>query len=65
MLIPPSIPPSPPFFPDVDVRRHPKAMAKIRAQAKKVKEVLSANTNIPVHVEGQGGREGGRRGVCL
>ncbi|KAM3567637.1 hypothetical protein VYU27_010222, partial [Nannochloropsis oceanica] len=37
---------------DVDVRRHPKAMAKIRAQAKKVKEVLSANTNIPVHVEG-------------
>ncbi|TFJ83042.1 hypothetical protein NSK_005667 [Nannochloropsis salina CCMP1776] len=37
---------------DVDVRRHPKAMAKLRAQAKKVKEVLSANTNIPVHIEG-------------
>jgi len=38
-------------------------MAKLRAQAKKVKEVLSANTNIPVHIEGdEGGREGDGRG---
>jgi hypoxia up-regulated 1 len=33
------------------VRAYPRAMAKLRNQARKVKEVLSANSFIPVHVE--------------
>ena len=35
-----------------DVRDVPRAMAKIRVQAKKVKEVLSANNKIPIYMEG-------------
>ena len=33
-----------------EVREHPRAMAKLRAQALKTKHVLSANTEIPVKV---------------
>jgi len=35
---------------DFDIRTIPRPMAKLRAQSKKVKEVLSANQKIPVHV---------------
>ncbi|KAG5182248.1 heat shock protein 70 [Tribonema minus] len=34
-----------------DVRDHPRAMARLRSQAAKVKQVLSANMEIPVTVE--------------
>jgi hypoxia up-regulated 1 len=34
-----------------DVRRHIRAMTKLRIQANKVKHVLSANTEIPVHMD--------------
>jgi hypoxia up-regulated 1 len=36
---------------DQDVRRFPRAMTKIRIQANKIKHVLSANNDIPVHME--------------
>lgn len=35
-----------------DVRNIPRAMVKLRIQASKVKHVLSANTEIPVYMEG-------------
>mmetsp|Transcript_31659 Transcript_31659/g.46706 ORF Transcript_31659/g.46706 Transcript_31659/m.46706 type:complete len:926 (-) Transcript_31659:2784-5561(-) len=34
-----------------DVRKFPRAMAKLRVQANKIKHVLSANTEIPVFIE--------------
>lgn len=34
-----------------DVRKVPRAMTKIRLQANKVKHVLSANSEIPVHID--------------
>lgn len=37
---------------DEDVRGIPRAMTKIRLQANKVKQVLSANSEIPVHIDG-------------
>lgn len=36
---------------DKDVRSVPRAMTKLRLQANKVKHVLSANTEIPVHMD--------------
>ena len=36
---------------DKDVRDNPRAMTKIRLQANKVKHVLSANQEIPVHMD--------------
>ena len=33
-----------------DVRQHARPMAKLRAQSKKVKEVLSANKDTPIHI---------------
>lgn len=36
---------------DKDIRTIPRAMTKIRLQANKVKQVLSANTEIPVHMD--------------
>ncbi|TYH68048.1 hypothetical protein ES332_D06G231500v1 [Gossypium tomentosum] len=35
----------------VDVRKHPKAMAKLKKQVKRTKEILSANTAAPISVE--------------
>ncbi|OMO49450.1 Heat shock protein 70 family [Corchorus capsularis] len=35
----------------VDVRKHPKAMAKLKKQVKRTKEILSANTVAPISVE--------------
>lgn len=35
----------------VDVRKSPKAMAKLKKQVKRTKEILSANTNAPISVE--------------
>nr|XP_043607410.1 heat shock 70 kDa protein 17 [Erigeron canadensis] len=35
----------------VDVRQHPKAMAKLKKQVKRTKEILSANTAAPISVE--------------
>ncbi|TYJ15851.1 hypothetical protein E1A91_A10G210900v1 [Gossypium mustelinum] len=35
----------------VDVRKYPKAMAKLKKQVKRTKEVLSANTAAPISVE--------------
>ncbi|BFI40486.1 hypoxia up-regulated 1 [Marchantia polymorpha subsp. ruderalis] len=34
-----------------DVRKHPKAMAKLKKQVKRTKEILSANTEAPLSVE--------------
>lgn len=34
-----------------DVRKHPRAMTKLRLQANKVKHVLSANTEFPVYLD--------------
>lgn len=34
-----------------DIRKIPRAMTKLRLQANKVKHVLSANTDIPVHMD--------------
>ncbi|WCJ28811.1 Heat shock 70 kDa protein 17 [Euphorbia peplus] len=34
-----------------DVRKSPKAMAKLKKQVKRTKEILSANTNAPISVE--------------
>lgn len=34
-----------------DVRKYPRAMAKIRVQATKVKQVLSANTDVPIFID--------------
>jgi len=34
-----------------DVRKFPRAMAKLRVQANKVKHVLSANTEMPIYME--------------
>ncbi|GMJ14362.1 heat shock protein 70 [Hibiscus trionum] len=35
----------------VDVRKYPKAMAKLKKQVKRTKEILSANTAAPISVE--------------
>lgn len=35
----------------VDVRKFPKAMAKLKKQVKRTKEILSANTAAPISVE--------------
>ena len=35
----------------VDVRKFPKAMAKLKKQVKRTKEILSANTVAPISVE--------------
>lgn len=35
----------------VDVRKSPKAMAKLKKQIKRTKEILSANTVAPISVE--------------
>lgn len=35
----------------VDVRNYPKAMAKLKKQVKRTKEILSANTAAPISVE--------------
>lgn len=35
----------------VDVRNSPKAMAKLKKQVKRTKEILSANTVAPLSVE--------------
>ncbi|GKV46100.1 hypothetical protein SLEP1_g53111 [Rubroshorea leprosula] len=35
----------------VDVRKSPKAMAKLKKQAKRTKEILSANTMAPISIE--------------
>lgn len=35
----------------VDVRKSPKAMAKLKKQVKRTKEILSANTAAPISVE--------------
>ena len=35
-----------------DIKTVPRAMTKLRVQAKKVKEVLSANAKIPIYMEG-------------
>lgn len=35
----------------VDIRQSPKAMAKLKKQVKRTKEVLSANTAAPISVE--------------
>lgn len=35
----------------VDVRKSPKAMAKLKKQVKRTKEILSANTMAPISVE--------------
>jgi len=35
----------------VDVRKSPKAMAKLKKQVKRTKEILSANTVAPISVE--------------
>lgn len=35
----------------IDVRRFPKAMAKLKKQVKRTKEILSANTGAPISVE--------------
>uniref|UniRef100_A0A5B6YQX2 Putative heat shock protein 17 n=1 Tax=Davidia involucrata TaxID=16924 RepID=A0A5B6YQX2_DAVIN len=35
----------------VDVRKYPKAMAKLKKQVKRTKEILSANTMAPISVE--------------
>lgn len=34
-----------------DVRKHPRAMAKLRVQANKVKQVLSANMDVPIFID--------------
>lgn len=34
-----------------DVRKSPKAMAKLKKQVKRTKEILSANTMAPISVE--------------
>lgn len=34
-----------------DVRKSPKAMAKLKKQVKRTKEILSANTAAPISVE--------------
>lgn len=34
-----------------DVRKYPRAMAKLRVQANKVKQVLSANTDVPIFID--------------
>lgn len=34
-----------------DVRKFPKAMAKLKKQVKRTKEILSANTAAPISVE--------------
>jgi hypoxia up-regulated 1 len=36
---------------DDDVRKHARAMTKLRLQANKIKHVLSANAEIPVHMD--------------
>ncbi|KAG6496417.1 heat shock 70 kDa protein 17-like [Zingiber officinale] len=36
---------------DIDVRKSPKAMAKLKKQVKRTKEILSANTAAPISVE--------------
>lgn len=35
----------------VDIRKSPKAMAKLKKQVKRTKEILSANTMAPISVE--------------
>lgn len=35
----------------IDVRKFPKAMAKLKKQVKRTKEILSANTAAPMSVE--------------
>lgn len=35
----------------VDIRKFPKAMAKLKKQVKRTKEILSANTVAPISVE--------------
>lgn len=35
----------------VDIRQSPKAMAKLKKQVKRTKEILSANTAAPISVE--------------
>ena len=35
----------------IDVRKFPKAMAKLKKQVKRTKEILSANTAAPISVE--------------
>lgn len=35
----------------VDIRNSPKAMAKLKKQVKRTKEILSANTMAPISVE--------------
>lgn len=35
----------------VDIRKSPKAMAKLKKQVKRTKEILSANTAAPISVE--------------
>jgi hypoxia up-regulated 1 len=35
----------------VDIRQSPKAMAKMKKQVKRTKEILSANTAAPISVE--------------
>ena len=37
--------------PDYDVRQYPRPMAKLRVQAIKAKQVLSANTEIGIHID--------------
>jgi hypoxia up-regulated 1 len=34
-----------------DVRKHPRAMAKLRVQANKIKQVLSANMDVPIFID--------------
>jgi len=34
-----------------EIREHPKAVAKVRAQANKIKHVLSANQEVPIYIE--------------
>jgi hypoxia up-regulated 1 len=36
---------------EVDIRQSPKAMAKLKKQVKRTKEILSANTAAPISVE--------------
>ena len=35
----------------VDVRKYPKAMAKLKKQVKRTKEILSANTAAPISIK--------------
>lgn len=36
---------------EVDIRKSPKSMAKLKKQVKRTKEILSANTMAPISVE--------------